>query len=86
MGTNLIESASLSTLLPVGPMFGHSKLETFAPIINQLLLAMTLLVICFHLVIFKLFADLFCGSPSSIQEISLLGSKSCHFLMSVTLK
>ena len=67
---------------------GHSLLVRRSPvlIINQDLLVMTWLVIFLLIVILKFSVDLFFGSLSSMEEMCLLCSKSCHFLLSVTLK
>ena len=81
--TTLMELASLQA----GHMFGHLLLvDCPVLIINQILLAITLLVICLHVVIFKFSVDLFFGSLSNMEQMCLLGSKSYHFLMSMTLK
>ena len=87
METTLMESAYLSTLLLTGHMFGHLLLvKSPLIIINQVLLAITSLVICLNIVLLKLSVDLFFGSLSSMEEMFLLGSKSYYFFVSVTLK
>ena len=85
--TTLMESASPSTLPPAGHMFGHSLLvKSPVLIISQALLVMNWLVIFLLIVILKFSVDLYFGSLSSMEEMCLLFSKSCHFLLSVTLK